>query len=146
MRCGLEEILPCPARSLDAFVGVEHLIINSLTFAYIEDIKKVRDRLGIINTGASAYNDGFILTTFRSEQVDPRKVKDLKNVCVTHLILESDAEEIKVFDRILAFNRKKRDMLLPHDRVKIGPRRIDSLTIRVFTPVKHVVEYHDAEM
>ena len=44
-------------------VQVEHVVINGLTLAYIDYVKEIRDRLGIICARAAADNDRVVVGT-----------------------------------------------------------------------------------
>ena len=46
----------------------------------------------------------------------------------------------------MRFQRKKRNLLLPHYRVQIRPRRIDPLAPYIIPPVKHIIQYLDSQM
>jgi integrase len=57
-----------------------------------------------------------------------------------HLILDGKAQKIKVLHRILGFQRKQRDMLLPHHLIEVRPRREQTLTPDILPPVKHGIQ------
>ena len=70
-----------------------------------------------------------------------RKLKHLKHVRVAHLVLQRDAEEIEVLYRLLALEREQGDILLAHDLIKIGPRRINALAPGILALIEHIVKY-----
>ena len=75
-----------------------------------------------------------------------RKIQHLKNIGIAHFVLDRDAEKVKILYRILGFQGKQRNVLLPHDLVQICPGRIDAFTPDVFSLIKHIVKNLDAEM
>ena len=87
-----------------------------------------------------------LLCTLGCLQRDLCQIQHLQDVGVAHLILNGNTQEIKILDRILGFQRKKRNLLLPHHFVHIIPRRIDTLTPGILSFVKHIVENLNAQM
>ena len=67
------------------------------------------------------------------------QVKDLQAVGIAHLVLEGNPQEVKISNRILGFQGKKRQIMLSHNSVHVCPGRINPLTVDVRTPVKHFI-------
>ena len=77
---------------------------------------------------------------------DPAQVKDLKDIRIAHLELDRNAQKIKLPHRILGFQGKEGDALLPHYFVQISPWGINPLTPDVIPAVEHIIQDLDAEM
>ena len=144
----IEDQEPDPALSgfLPFFIKIQKLIVHSLSFSDIKDIEKLRQRLRIVRAGAASDHNRILLCTIRCMERDMAQIQDLKNIGITHLKLNGNAQEIKLSDRILGFQRKKRDVLIPHYLIKVMPRRIHPFAPYVFPAVEHVIQDLDSEM
>ena len=74
------------------------------------------------------------------------QIKDLQNVRITHLKLNCDSEEIKILDRILGLQCKKRNLLFSHHFIQIMPWRVNSLTPHILSAVEHIVKNLNPQM
>ena len=119
---GMKEIFPRSAVCLTFFIIIKDLSVSCLAFTYIEYVKKVRDRLRIVCTRSSAYDNWIIPCSVFCQKRNLRKIQNLQYIRVTHLILQSKTEEIKILDRFLRFQRKKRNVLFSEDFIHIKPR------------------------
>ena len=141
-------------RMLAEFLDMDrNLIVNlhiqsldRLSFSDIEQVKKLCQRLRVISAGASADHDGILPGPFFCVQRDSRQIQNLQDIGVAHLILDGDAQEVKLPHRILGLQRKQRDLFFPHDLVKIGPWRIHPLAPDVISAIEHIVEDLDSQM
>ena len=95
---------------------------------------------------AGADDDRVLAGTLHRMQRDSGKVERLQNVCITHLILQGDEQEILVFHRLLGFQAEQRNVLFTHHAVQIRPWGINSLAPHVLAFVEHIVQDLDAKV
>ena len=74
------------------------------------------------------------------------QLKDLEDIRITHLILDRNAEKIKLPHRVLGLQGKEGNLVFPHHFVQIRPRRIDPLAPYVLPAVKHIIQDLDTQM
>ena len=143
--CLFQEILTGSAVLFIFQIRVEKLVVHNLTLSDVKQIEERSDRLRVVRTRA-ADDDRVLVGTLHRMQRDSGKVERLQNVCITHLILQGDKQEILVFHRLLGFQAEQRNVLFPHHAVQIRPWGIDTLTPHVLTFVKHIVQDLDAKV
>ena len=144
--CLFQEILTGSAVLFIFQIRVKKLVVHNLALSDVKQIEERSDRLRIVRTRAAADNDRVLVGTLHRMQRDSGKVERLQNVCITHLILQGDKQEILVFHRLLGFQAEQRNALFPHHAVQIRPWGIDTLTPHVLTFVKHIVQDLDAKV
>ena len=135
----LQEIFPGCSGGFPSLIQIHQFKIVGLSFSDIEQIEEVSQRFRIVGTGAAADHKRMFFGTFRRHQRDLRQIQDLKNVGIAHLVLDRDAQEIKILHRILGFQGEQRDLPLPHDLVQVCPWGVDALTPDIIPAVEHVV-------
>ena len=122
------------------FVNVHEIIIDRLALSDIEHIEERRQRFRVIRTRAAADDKRRILPAVFGVNTDLRQIKELQNIRVTHFILDGNGQEVKHEHRVLAFQSKKRNLFLPHDLVKIHPRRENALAPDIVPAVHLLVD------
>ena len=141
-----QEFLPAFPGSFPLFISIQQLVINSLSLSDIEEIKELRKGLRIIGARPAADHNGIRIRPFCCAERDMAQFQDLKDVCIAHLKLDRNAEEVEILYRILRLQGKKGDLLLPHHLVQIDPRGINPLTPDVIPAVEHIVQDLDAQV
>ena len=111
-----------------------------LALSDIKQIKKVRNGLRIVGTGAAPYDDGAVVPPLCRKQWNLGQIQYLQDVGITHLVLNGDPQKIHILHRFLGLQAKEGDLLLSHNGVQIHPGGIDPLAPYILPAVKHVVE------
>ena len=142
----LQKFHPASSCSLPLLICVQELVINSLSFADIENIKECRKGLRIVRARAASDHDRILVCPIRRIERYPTQIQDLQDIRIAHFKLDRNSQKIKLSDRILRLKGEQRDILFPHHFVQIRPRRIDPLTPYVFPAVEHIVKDLDAQM
>ena len=82
-------------------VCVQKFIVDSFSLADIKDIKEFGQRLRIVRTGASTDHNGILVCPVSCVERDLAEIEDLENICIAHLELDRNAEEVKIPYRVL---------------------------------------------
>ena len=84
-----------------------------LALADVKQVKKIRQRFRVVAAGAAADDDRVCLMYAPlPDSGIPAQIQDLQNICITHFVLQGNAEKVKIFHRILGFQGKQRDMVV----------------------------------
>ena len=146
LSCCQKKILPAATSLFIGLVRIKKCIINRFTFSDIKHIKKRCQWLRIIRTGTATDHNREILTTVCAFQRDTTEIQYLEDIGIAHLAPNRNSKKIKIPDRLLGFQCKQRDLLLPHHLIQIRPWGKEPLTPYVLTLVEHVIEDHHAEV
>ena len=111
-----ETLPPAPGRPV-LLITVHQFEIHGLALADIEQVEEVGQRLRVVRAGASADHDGIVFTPLTGVQRNLGQLQHLQDVGVTHLVLQGDAQKVKVLHRFLGLQGKQGDILFPHDGV-----------------------------
>ena len=65
---------------------------------------------------------------------------NIQNVGIGQLILQRKAQCVKFGQRVEAFQPVQRQVILPHQRLKVNPRRIDALRPAMGIGVDNIIE------
>ena len=127
-------------------VEIHDLTVDLLPFAEGKQVEKVRDRLRVAGAGAAAHHDGSKTLAVRRAHRQTGKIQHIEDVRIAQLILQREADKVEIPDRVAAFERVKRDVLLPHFFFHIRPRRKHALAPGIRALVRDGVEDLDPEM
>ena len=93
-----------------------------LALSYIEQIKEIGDRLGVIGAGTAADDNRCILRAVLGAERNFCKVEHIEHVGVAHLVLKRKSNEVEVSQRIAAFQGGERQIVYLHLLLHIDPR------------------------
>ncbi len=96
-----EEIRSCSTTLFPFLIQIHERKILRLSFSDIKQVKKFRQRFRIVGTGTAANDKRMFPRTLFRFQRDLRKIQNLQNICIAHLILYRNAKKIKILQRIL---------------------------------------------
>ena len=116
------------------------------SFADIEYVEKVGDRLRIIRTRtASDYYRHIIAAVFRVKR-QTGKLKRIKNISIAHFILQCKADYVKILKSVSAFMCIKRNFLAHKNIAKVLPWSICALAPDILIAVKRAVKNFYSEI
>ena len=118
---------------------IYYLKVNLLALADEEQIHKIGNRLGVAGAGASGNYDIFKLSPVGRFNRHVSELKHIEHICKAQLVLESKADEIKVGNRVSAFEGVERNIVLHHQLLHINPRRKDALAPDIIARVEKAV-------
>ena len=120
---------------------LDDLQIDLFAFSDEEQIDKIGDRLGVAGTGTSRDDNIFQRVSSRSRsERDAAKLQHIQHIGIAQLILQSKAYKIKFGQRVAAFKRVQRNVVLYHQLLHIDPRRENALAPYIRNAVKQAVQ------
>ena len=122
--------------------GREHI----LALTDVEQVEKVRHRLGVEGARTAADDDGVILRAVTGSERNARKVEHIQHIRVAHFVLERKGNEIKDIQRVAALERNQRQVMQLHLLLHIDPRVINPLAPDVGMLVQGAVQKPHAEV
>ena len=117
-----------------------------LALTDVEQVEEVRDRLRVIGAGTAADHQRVLLAALARPDRDASQLQHIQHVGVAHLILQGKADEVEHRQRIAAFHRRQRQVVLLHLFLHIHPWVIDTLAPDALVQVQAVVQDADAEI
>ena len=133
--------------------GLLHLDIETddrgehiLALTNVEQIEKVRDRLGVVGTRTAADDQGRVLAAILGTERNLGKLQHFEHVGVAHFVLERKGNEIKCGKRIAAFQRGQGQVMLFHFLLHIHPRGVGALAPNIGMLVECPIEQAHAEI
>ena len=120
----------------------EHL----LALTDVEEVEEIRHGLGVIGAGAAADDQGAVLAAVSRAEGDLCQLQHIEDGGVAHLILEGEAQEVEVHDRVAALQTGEGHVLLLHLLLHIHPGGIGALAPDVVVEVEAMVEDADAQV
>ena len=133
------------AGSLPLPVNVDGLVGGNFAVAEHEQIDKRRQRLRIEGARAAA-DDKRARGAVGAAQRYTGKIERLEYVAEAHLVLERDAQKVKLPHGRTALQREQRHVLFAHQRRHVHPRRKDALAKGVVARVDGVIQYLHAQV
>ena len=131
-----QEALFIPAFALSRAVKLQHLTVQLLTFTDDKQIDKISQRLGIEHARAARDDKMLQLRAILGPHGDFSKAQHVENVCVAHLVADRESDDVKLVQRIAAFQCVKRQIVAAQRVLHVCPRRKDA-----FAPhPRHAVE------
>ena len=141
-----QEGLPALSPLLHVTVEIQQFVVGCLSLPDIEEVKKASDRLRVVGAGPAPDHDRVAVGPVRRMKRDPGQVQHLQDVGIAELKLERKAQEIKDPHRILGFQGKQRDVVVPQQPVHIRPGRKNALTPGVLPPVEQLIQDLDPQV
>ena len=127
-------------------IKTDYLGQHLLTLAYIEEVKKIRYRFGIVRAGTAAYHERHIIGAVCCAQRQAREIEHIEDIGIAHLILEGESDKIELRYRISALVRPERYLMLAHLLLHVHPRSIHTLTPDIILAVERTVKDADTEV
>ena len=98
------------------------------SFADAENVKEIRDRLGVVAARPAADHDRIPFPAVAGIDRHTAELQGCQHVGVAKLVLQSKAEDIERRDRVTAFVRGQRNIAVAHMLLHIRPGGIYTLT------------------
>ena len=142
-----QEFEPCRALLLHLVVEVHELEVDLLALTKHEQVKEVRERLGVTDAWTSR-NDYLteLLRPVAGKYRYPREVEHIQYVRVGELVLQREADEVKIAYGVEALECVERYAVLAHYSLKVLGRREAALAPVVLALVGQRVQYLHAEV
>ena len=112
-----------------------------LALTQLDDIKEIRNRLGVAGAGAARYDQRPAVIAVFGVERDARQVQHGKDIGVGKLVLQGKAHSIKGRgERVLALHGVERQTKTLHLGLHIQPRHKSTLAPPVFVAVEQLVQ------
>ena len=146
LRCGTQERRLVVSLLFVFFVQLHHFEVDLFPFSEEKDIHEIAQRLGVADTGTACHHQRPRLVALLRTQRNAREIQHRQHGGIAHFILQRKADEIKISQRIAAFQRKQRHAFLPHHllHIRIGCKH--ALAPHIGFPIEQSVEYFHSEM
>ena len=130
----------CPALLFALLDSGADVLQHLLTLAQLHDIEEISHRLGIADAGAARDDERPAGVTVRRAQRDARQAQHSQNIGVAKLVFQREADDVKIRQRVLAFEAVERDIQPFHLLFHVGPGHECALTPPVFVAVEDIVQ------
>ena len=111
-----------------------------LALAQLDDVKEIRDRLGVAGAGAARYDQRPAVVTVFGIERDASQVQHGKDIGVGKLVLQGKAHGVKGREGVFALHGVQRQLQALHLRLHIQPRHKGALAPPVLVAVEQFVQ------
>ena len=127
-------------------VACENLRRDVLALANGEKINEISKRLRIDRADAARKHHVLQPMPILRQERHMRKLQHVEHARVAHLIAQRERNQVKILHRIVAFQRKKWDIILPQLLLHVAPGRKHTLTPHAGHFIHHAIKNPHADI